>query len=54
MNNRHSMVDGNYAADTAANEYGVGDGGTGSLTSIAFELPALSPSSSVNDWSIFE
>lgn len=53
MNNRHSMADGNYAADTAANEYGVGDNGTGRLTSIAFTLPSVL-STSLSDWSIYE
>lgn len=52
MNNRHSMADGNYAADTAANEYGVGDNGTGRLTSIAFKLP--SAPTSIHDWAIYE
>lgn len=53
MNNRHSMADGKYAADTAANEYGVGDDGTGRLTSVAFPMPSIQ-SSTLPDWSILE
>lgn len=52
MNDRHSSVDGDYSADTAANEYTNGDAGTGTLFSIGFELPTLA-ASHVTDWSIF-
>ncbi|RJP30565.1 MAG: hypothetical protein C4527_09480 [Candidatus Omnitrophota bacterium] len=52
MNNRHSVVDGAFSADTAANEYTGGDAGTGTLISIPFELPTVSPTH-VADWSVF-
>lgn len=52
MNNRHSMADGMFAADTGADEAGVGgDAGTGTLTSIAFTLP-IAPVN-VIDWALF-
>src|SRR5262249_31836413 len=48
MNNRNTNIDGDYAADTAANEVPgtSGDSGTGELTSIPFTLPKLKQSSS--------
>lgn len=50
MNNRSTMADGNFAADSAPNEYANGDAGTGSLTSITFNLPTLT---NVQEWSLF-
>ncbi len=54
MNNRHSVIDGAFSADTAANEYTGGDAGTGTLISIPFELPTVSPASAVHNWEILK
>ncbi len=50
MNNRHGMADGNFAADSAPNEYANGDAGTGTLISTTFDLPTLT---TVDEWSLF-
>lgn len=51
MNNRHTVVDGAFSADSAPNEYAGGDAGTGTLTSVWFELPAAG--SNVGQWAIY-
>lgn len=53
MNNRHTTVDGDFSVDAAANEYGVGDGGTGVITSVSFVIPSLA-GSPVENWFLFE
>ncbi len=45
LNGRTATVDGNYCGDSAG-----GDGGQGSLTSIAFTLPGVT---SINQWSLY-
>ena len=47
MNNRATEVDGDYAADSAANQTGGGDGGTGTLRSMPFALPKVETSPSI-------
>jgi len=54
MNNRFSYVDGEYSADTGdtADDGGTGgDNATGSLTSVAFKLPALI--ADVDEWAVY-
>jgi hypothetical protein len=51
MNNRHTMADGEFAADSAPNEYDNGDAGTGTLVSTSFVLPQAG--SDVDSWSLY-